>query len=795
MSFIFTCGVQGCSSAANESNDSFKFFRVPANPVTAERWQTLAGRQDMELAAFRRMYICQKHFQPDCFRKDLKRLKNSASPCVNLAQNKTLTVNRGTQYENLAMDVFYTDTRQDCKLNRDTFYNLCDEFLNKEIAKIVKEQVDFKFKFAGEKYDSDFKYFCLKFYYTCPASYLALQPSMNLLDKKSLMTVMMTTFIGEHDKLSKILYAKFECMSPLEKNAVLLVGFTDVKPHYFYHISEDKVYGFTDNCGTQSLQPACGAIVLIARGIYEPWILPIDYVLLPAGDENNIKNVISSWLYKTIHMLLHVGLNIRICISNLSADAITKDSAVHKVTREQPFFFVESKQIYYMKDPTITIKKIHKHFMRHDVYSHDWIAKWKNIVEFYDLDSKKKYRLASALRAEHVRPTGNEIPFSSVLNTFSEAVAAGMSAYVDSGQMEQEARGTVLFLSIMSRMIDFTRSSNAPNCSEFKRPFTGSDNQMDLIYDALAMFRDFENNADNLEFVTDIQIAIRSLLLLNEDLTLENYPKLFTKNINFNTMTIFFDLVSKKNCKSGQILPWRLVDTFRTNFCRYLVNTPKYRDCPEALSGVFFEYLHKVPKDQKALKNENEGLGAFKNTITTFKNSDVNMPVKISDYKDFKIPSKNQLQAISAFVLKKCLEKHSTCVLPKKMGRKKVESIPSCLNRYPQFTMGSEPDQVIPDQGFLRLIAELENDLKVHCDTHMMSSFWMLKLMQFSRFTGDSYQRPCHCFPVVYLTKLYFRIRLSQILKMNNKIFKTTSLQFASYRSLPYFKYIKPSLS
>lgn len=762
----------------------------------------LIGRSDLKTSYTH--YICEEHFAADCFTPNMKMTKD-ALPSLKLpphSMDSAVMLHKSTQCR--PQEATTKTNKQQKTANGptsskkpiETFNELCDKYLGPEIAHIIKANVDVKHKILHDRFTTinhDFKHFCLKFYYTSPASYSGLQKSLNLPDKKTLSRMLMSAIEGDHEKLITTLKAKVDCMSDLEKNCSILIGFVEVKPHLFYHINEDKIYGFSESYGVQKSELAEDALVIFARGIYEPWVLAIDYALFPKDGDTN---AITCWIRKTISDVLHVGLNVRVCISNLSPDIIAASpepasASTEKpapVSIEKPFFSVDKKQIYYTIDPSYLIKKIHSCFMEYEFHFCDTVARWQDIVNFYNRDSKKKLRLAPKLTEEHVKcSSSREIPFSYVINTLSESVAAGISTYIEFGAMNVAAVGTVRFLTIISKLIDFTHSCNADHYREFKRPFDGSIAQLSFFSEVFFYFRCLKvvkNNVDvtdRMEFITDFQMAIRSLLMLSEDLKFENYPNLFTRNINFNFISNFFHSVSKKNYRSGELLPWRLATEFRSRFSRHILRTPKHRYCPEVLNGIFFEYLsssHLLDPEVNAMK-----VPAYPKP---FKAGHLSLRVRMSDYKDIDLPRKEQMSEIGIFVLNKCLEKHPSCTLPGRQRKRDIDNDDDPDERYKQYKFEPVKKRFIPDQHFMLFLWELETELKNYLETNFINMYFLRSLDHRSETTLDSFKPPCICFPVMYLKTLFFRLRMSQILRINNRTFKKGAKNLCfRYKILP----------
>lgn len=92
-----------------------------------------------------------------------------------------------------------------------------------------------------------------------------------------------------------------------------------LKTNVFYDIKNDKIIGFHEVDGVQSPTPAKYALVLIMKGIFVKWSQPIGYALLSkcSSDAN-----ISIWIDKLIIKLFEIGLQIRVCVSDMGPDLL-----------------------------------------------------------------------------------------------------------------------------------------------------------------------------------------------------------------------------------------------------------------------------------------------------------------------------------------------------------------------------------------------------------------------------------------------------------------------------------------
>lgn len=104
--------------------------------------------------------------------------------------------------------------------SQDMFYKLCDRFLSKDLAELVKAQTYLKYANKGNRYSIAYKMFCLNLYYVSPQAYRLLEKTLCLPCRSTLnkLNIPITTQIN--DELMTTLKLKVSSMSERKKNAL-----------------------------------------------------------------------------------------------------------------------------------------------------------------------------------------------------------------------------------------------------------------------------------------------------------------------------------------------------------------------------------------------------------------------------------------------------------------------------------------------------------------------------------------------------------------------------------------------
>lgn len=645
------------------------------------------------------------------------------------------------------------------------FQHLCDAFFDKEIAEVIKAQSNIKPHLISKKIypNPDSKFFYLYFYHASPMNYTAMQKLLNLPSKRTLLAMCRCASARGIDQLMQTLKPKIQVMSDSEKYCSVLVGEVQLKPHLYYHVRQDRVFGLCESLSSYRRQVARRGFVFILRGILEPWVLPVDYALLSQDDDV----AITHWFHTVLSVIIGAGLKVRLCISNMDPHLLTGTN----LSVEKPYFSPNDSnhcKIFFAYDTNYLMRSVYRRFMDSEFHYQGSVAKWQDVLQFYESDSMKEHRLAPELSKQHVSPTENDkMKTRFAAETLSERVAAGISTYVDFGQMEESARGTVKILTMMGRIYKFMNSSSAPNTCKYQKPYTGSKFMNVSLVEYLTILREIKVISDgaditsNVDCLKQLQITIRSVMFIFENLCMEaNISKLNVKNLSFDIFENFHRRILESS-KRKDITAWRLVLAYRKMLFRNILKPSKGKTCKPLISEIIQAYLGVEKEPDLAAARAN------------FKISTIPMTVKMADYQDLDLPADCQLIPLCVLLLEKCNKLHVKCCFPKTKLRDETHT------RYTQFTGEPMPRRAVglPDDKFIEFIERLDDEVKLCFD-----GFWRLRvgvlfgasleLLAARRALIASYVPPCPCFPVSYLIQIFFRLRISQQLKENNRRFK-----------------------
>nr|XP_049698995.1 uncharacterized protein LOC126055152 isoform X1 [Helicoverpa armigera] len=799
------CAVFGCFNAA-AANPELSFFGLPTDYKRRATWLQLICREELQDRNPNSYTVCETHFDPRAVihGKLLKRLRAFSIPTRNLPnkdvlQKETQTEVRTTEnkfaqtdfyvlkLESAAQTPNYLQNSLPCvkklkeelttckkqtksanasNLSKDTFHKLCDKFLTKPLAEIVKAQTKLKFHGKGNRYSPKYKQFCINLYYTSPQAYKLLEqalclPNVATLGKHSLPV---STELNEH--LMATLQAKVNNMSNSERICSVVVDAVSLKSSLFYNIRLDKIIGLQEVNGVQSPVLAGQAVVVIIRGIFGNWQQPIGFALL--GDCNNSEDI-SRWIEKLLERLLEVGLDIRTFISDLESDLLSEEKKKF-ISIEKPYFFINNRKIFYIIDSLHLIKSLRNNLMVNDFYFQGSVAKYEHILQFYESEKNKSFRLAPKLSETHIKPSNFEkkqVHYATEL--LSHTVATAISCYIDFQAISGAAQDTVKLIKIINDLFDILNSSTVHSTCEYKQAFCGSLTQRTFMNEMLEFFKSLKlinsttgrDVTSTAKFIRGYQITITSILLLFDDLTAEGYNNLLTRRLNQDVTDIFFGQVRRKRKRPSTR---QFMTAFRKIFFSNIIKAGKQGKS----SGDLSQLLVNTEKLGVMLSAETEenALGMEEDCNETNTEASTH-PISTSDYNNIELPEINKLKYISSYLFKKCVITHGGCEQLKQSLKLDNTNETIQMDVDGLTNTGDIDVQVAPPDSFDNFVQEMERCYQNFFNNCYINSKIAKSILE--SMNQLIYCAPCSCFPINYAKKLFIRIRIYITVRNNNE--------------------------
>lgn len=765
----------------------------------------MISREELQEKPAHSYVVCEEHFDPRTIQgtPERKRLRNGSVPTLKLPDKQTLTsetqtelrqtINKYTQTDFYVLKLAtgsqtanylqmslpcVTKLKEElsiCKkqmksmtsnhLNKATFHKLCDKFLTKPLAEIVKAQTKLKHHGKGNRYSPKYKQFCINLYYTSPQAYKLLEEALCLPNTKTLAkhSIPISTEVNEH--LMTTLRAKVNNMSNSEKVCSVVVDSISLKTSLFYNISLDKIIGLQEVNGVQTPVLAKKALVVLIRGIFGTWQLPIGFALL--GDCKNNDDV-SKWIENLLEKLIDVGLDIRTFVSDLGSEVLSEDKR-NMISSDTPYFYIKDRKIYYIIDALHLINSLRNHLLVNDFHFQGSVAKYEHILQFYESEKNKSLKLAPKLSESHIKPSNFEKTLARyATELLSNTVATALSCYIDFQAMSESAKETVKFIKLINDLFDVLNSSTVHSTCEYQQAFCGSGTQTTFMNDMLHFFKSLKvinsttgrDVTSTAKFITGYQVTITSILLLFTDLKLEGYNNLLTRRLNQDVTDIFFGQVRRKR------------------------KHPTTRQFMAAFRRVFFSNIIKAGKQGNASSNlsqllvNTENLGfilgseAEEMRMEEDCNESESYPaISSAEYSKLELPEDSRLNYISEYLFNKCVTLHGDC------SQFKAYIYTEEKNQFSHLDYSTDNDvqpHFTPPHDFQIYVAEMEKYYQNFFNNYYIGCKIVKSI--FDSLNQISYAPPCQCFPINYVKKLFVRIRIYITIKCNND-------EFAKHRS------------
>lgn len=198
-----------------------------------------------------------------------------------------------------------------------------------------------------------------------------------------------------------------------------------------------------------------------------------------------------------------------------------------KVTKDQPYFKLESKTIYALYDFVHTFKSIRNIHLKYDLETPDGIAEFGIIRSAYTMDSKKKQstRMCPKLTEKHISPNSFEkMRVKLATQVYSRGVSVAIKTMADlnkfRGQRKIIAYSTANFIEKMNNLFDAMNSKQEFDKNPFRRALQNDNNINTYLQDMIAYLEKIKViNAKRPIYCIEGTIqTIKAILLLGNDL-------------------------------------------------------------------------------------------------------------------------------------------------------------------------------------------------------------------------------------------------------------------------------------
>lgn len=266
------------------------------------------------------------------------------------------------------------------------FNNLCDKFLEKPLAQIIKAHVQLKHKKPiSRRYSMEVKQFALALYFLSPKAYRYVSKMLTLPDKRTLerLTEKLECQPGLQNKsIYKALEIKLKTMTSKDRHCVLCIDEMSIKSNLYFDLKSDKIIGFEDTgYGDRGPQLCKNVLVIMARGLYSSWKQPIAFFFVATQLKADKLRPI---LEKCIVNLRDIDLTVEAISSDMGSNFIDLSKCLG-ITPENTEFQIEGHNLVYIFDPCHLIKATRNNLRQHTFCFQEKKTSWSYIDFFLQL--------------------------------------------------------------------------------------------------------------------------------------------------------------------------------------------------------------------------------------------------------------------------------------------------------------------------------------------------------------------------------------------------------------------------
>lgn len=598
-----------------------------------------------------------------------------------------------------------------------------------------------------------FKQLSLKLYLKFPNEYRSLHKLLDAPPKSELRDVFNDSIISTErlDFFALYLTLKANTMTVKQKQCFLYIGESKIKPSMYYDIKNDHLLGIHELDKVLKPESATKAVVLILQGIFDEWKQPI-----AIGYLGNTSRSIRPWVDERIKSLSQIGFNVR-AIVHRDLSCFSKDDSINK------------KKTYCINDISFLFNSFYFNFIKAG-YSFDggFIARGQHIVEYYKLDSKKLIPLTPKLTDEIINPANvKELNIKSVMEVFSMTTAAAISAYIDFKLLGVSAKSTVELINKINKLYEILNTGHLDDKS--KKGFVGDQSEIDFLTEMLKTFENLSlcnlsgdvliNDSHNY-VVEKFKLLIKSTLSMWDSFKHEKYEYLPIWRFTTDVVGLFFDQVQKHSKSITKPTAKEVDSIFRQTAIIHLLKNPRKEFKPICMENVLTGF-QTICQGFKVLNDD-------------YINRELASSYKIcsSEYMKLEMRRKDGIIFLAGFLLKKCNEIHKCDDLEMYISRTSndVEALSMCESIMDDVRRNI---CVLPSGEFIEIVEAMEISFRLFFNKEVLYVINKKMLNSLLKFMDFDVQMPCHCFPVIYVRKLYCRLRIYQTLKYNNELNKT----------------------
>lgn len=285
----------------------------------------------------------------------------------------------------------------------------------------------------------------------------------------------------------------------------------------------------------------------MVRGLLHNWKQPVAN-FLTGGALNN--NLLSSALDKIIKAVLNTGLELRAVVCDQGTN--NQSAIKYKISTNQPYFIYGHKKIYTIFDVPHLYKSIRNQLLKYDIlYDDNKVASWNDVRLLWQLENNKATIVACKLSEKHINPNNfDRMKCRLALQVFSRRVSAALlTAGTTAGINSKTVIHTTEFFTTLNDSFDSLNSQNCnssnPNaCALSENRLNVEENLMQLLKDCSKWRTITKNGLKRPPCFEGLQISVKAILLLWDDLRCDGIKFFMTSRINQDPLENLFSMMT-----------------------------------------------------------------------------------------------------------------------------------------------------------------------------------------------------------------------------------------------------------
>ncbi|CAK1591187.1 unnamed protein product [Parnassius mnemosyne] len=567
------------------------------------------------------------------------------------------------------------------------------------------------------------------------------------------------------DRILNFLEAKLKSLPQNAKYCTLCIDEMVLKRHLYYDTKRDELIGLHNINGEVTKEVASLGCVLMLRGVVENWKQPIAYSFL--ASPKHYKEL-EPWLDEVILKLFSIRIEIQAIVSDQGSNFAKYAKEVKNITSEKPYFMLQDRKIYYIFDVPHLIKCIRNNLLSNDFIYKGKLISWEYIEELYAKQKQKDLRLIPKVTEKHINPNNfQKMRVKYAAQIFSRSVFAAISVLVSNRSLPEDAQYTGDFMQEINNIFDVLNSSKVSCPNKYQKAFSNKQYQIGILEEAVAMFEKIiaidkktgKNKTNQIQTFKNIQITIKSVIMLSRDLQEKGIKFIYTRRLNQDCLENFFRAVRQQGGNCTDPTPIQFTRAFSKLFLRNMLQISRTSNCQEDICDLLQRsdtttFLER-PKSGPAHKARIPSAIALNGE---------------TDYR-FDMPAKNALTYVSGYLLYKCSKKHNCTSFNALLQEKPNVNETTLYTHFKAYNKDSSfyGGLKVPPETFNNYTEELERAFLNNFDNVIMyrpgsSVLQILKTIDFPPI--------CSCFPRDYLLKLFTRFRIFSTIRFNNREFR-----------------------